>query len=815
MKKILLIDGNSIINRAFYGVRALSTADGRPTNAIYGTVTIIQRQLDRLSPDCAVAAFDLKEPTFRHKFDANYKANRHGMPDELAAQMDGAKEVLSAFGVTCVSKPGYEADDIIGTYARAGEAAGAEVYILTGDRDSLQLIDDRVSVLLASTGDTADTGRKEFYGKYGVQPEQYVFVKALMGDSSDNIPGVRGIGEKTAFSLIAEYGDLDRLYSALENGSAKLSPSVASKLADGKKSAYDSLFLATIDTSVPELPELTEYHGENREKLLELFTGFEFGSLIKRMGLDTEKTEPVAATEKAFDGSASSLLCDGGRFYWSDGKSAFIHPENEKPDVSKAKDLCVYDIKTLCHVLGDIYADDVMLMGYIASPGDNDYSVPRLASRVLGTILDGTPAQSALWLCRLRDALQKKLLDEGQYKLYHELELPLAKLLCGMEKRGFRVDMERLDEFSQKLDGMISDLQQRVFLRAGHEFNINSPKQLATVLFDEMGLPSPKKVSTAADVLAKLARFDPVVDDILEYRKAAKLKSTYCDGLRKVADENGIVRTSFNQTVTATGRLSSTEPNLQNIPVRTELGREMRKFFVPREKGRVLIDADYSQIELRILAAVAGDENMISAFKSGKDIHASTASQVFGVPLDSVTAEQRKRAKAVNFGIVYGIGDYSLSEDLHIPIKTAAEYIKSYLETYPAIEAYLKTAVENAYRDGYVTTLFGRRRYIPELKSQKKPERSFGERVAMNSPIQGTAADVIKLAMINVQKALDDEGLDAFLILQVHDELILDCAEKDAAAAADVLKREMENAVSLPVPLTVDIGVGECWYDCK
>ena len=815
MKKILLIDGNSIINRAFFGVRGLSTSDGRPTNAIYGMITIIQRQLDRLGPDCIVAAFDLKEPTFRHRFDPNYKANRHGMPDELAAQMDGAKEVLGAFGIDCVSKPGYEADDVIGTYARAGEAAGAMVYILTGDRDSLQLIDDDTKVLLATTGDTAETGREEFFARYGIQPENYVYVKALMGDSSDNIPGVRGIGEKTAFSLIAEYTDLDGLYSALENGKTKLTPSVTGKLAEGKKAAYDSLFLATIDTAVPDLPALSEYRGIDRGRLSELFTEFEFGSLIKKMGLDTVKTEAVEATIKEFDGTAVALLSEDGAFYWTDGENAFVQPEGKTPDVSSAGKLCAFDIKGLSRVLGEFDADDVMLMGYLASPGDNDYSVPRLAGRILGVALDGTPAQSVTWLCRLRDALTERLEAEGQYKLYRELELPLAKLLCGMEKHGFRVDMERLDEFSRKLDVMISGLQERVYTQAGREFNINSPKQLATVLFDEMGLPAPKKVSTAADVLAKLAKFDPIVDDILEYRKVTKLKSTYCDGLRKVADADGVVHTSFNQTVTATGRLSSTEPNLQNIPVRTELGREMRRFFVPGKKGRVLIDADYSQIELRILAAVAGDENMISAFKNGMDIHAATASQVFGVPIGEVTPEMRKRAKAVNFGIVYGIGEYSLSEDLHIPIKTAAEYIKNYLATYPAIEAYLKSAVDAAYEKGYVTTLFGRRRYIPELKSQKKPERSFGERVAMNSPIQGTAADIIKAAMINVQNALDAEELDAYLILQVHDELILDCAEKDASAAADVLKREMENAVDLPVPLTVDIGIGECWYDCK
>ena len=814
MKKILLIDGNSIINRAFFGVRVLTTSDGRPTNAIYGMITIIQRQLDRLSPDCIVAAFDLKEPTFRHRFDANYKANRHGMPDELAAQMDGAKEVLSAFGIKCVSKPGYEADDIIGTYARAGESAGAKVYILTGDRDSLQLIDDETTVLLASTGETADTGRAEFTAKYGIQPENYVYVKALMGDSSDNIPGVRGIGEKTAFSLIAEYGNLDGLYSALESGGAKLSASVTGKLTEGKKSAYDSLFLATIDTAVPDLPELAEYRGIDADRLYGLFRDFEFGSLIKRMGLDAERMPEVTASEKPIDGTAKAMLSDGA-LYWTDGVSAYIHPSDIAAVMPHTEGLCVYDIKRLCRLFGDIEADDVMLMGYIASPGEGDYSVSRLASETLGVPTDGSPARSVLLLPRLRDALAEKLEEQGQYKLYRDLESPLAKVLCGMEERGFRIDMQSLDAFSDKLDVMISDLQERVYMAAGHEFNINSPKQLAAVLFDELGLPAPKKVSTAADVLEKLKWLSPIVDDILEYRKVTKLKSTYCDGLRKVADKNGFVHTSFNQTVTATGRLSSTEPNLQNIPVRTELGREMRRFFIPREKGRVLIDADYSQIELRILAAIAGDENMIAAFAAGKDIHASTASQVFGVPIEEVTPEQRKRAKAVNFGIVYGIGEYSLSEDLHIPIKTAAEYIKSYLATYPAIEGYMKDIVASAYENGYVTTLFGRRRYIPELKSQKKPERSFGERVAMNSPIQGTAADIIKAAMINVQRALDDEKLDAFLILQVHDELIIDCASKDAAAAADILKREMEHAIDLPVPLTVDIGVGECWYDCK
>ncbi len=834
MKKALVIDGNSILNRAFYGIRPLSTKDGLFTNALYGFVNILLGQLDSVKPDYAAVAFDLPAPTFRHKAYAEYKAGRHKMPDELAMQLPYAHECARLLGFEVIEIEGYEADDILGSLAAAADD-DTHTYILTGDRDSLQLINDKTSVLLCTNADTLLFSRQQFFDKYGVMPEQYVDVKALMGDSSDNIPGVAGIGEKTAFKLISQFGTLDALYENLE--SAECGPSAKRKLAEGKDSAYNSRFLAKINTAVPLDGYDTAYEGFVKDELYSLFTKLEFGTFIKRLKLEesisenSEKSsgECINCDADALSALARVALCfkdnvlsvyDGENIYRYDGDISLLKDFFEDTD----RLFALSDLKAIRHYLKKFGIDfaspsqcahiyDVTLAAYVSDPSDNSYDIERLTLKYLGEST-GCECES---IFRLSEVLNAKLTEEKQDKLLCEIEIPLASILCDMEDAGFKVDTEGLKKFGEVLGDTAEKLSHEIYEECGEVFNINSPKQLGEVLFEKMMLPAPKKTktgySTAADVLNSLKPYYPIVEKILEYRHVVKLKSTYADGLTAVADEKGRVHTTFNQTVTATGRLSSTEPNLQNIPIRTPLGREFRRYFVAENSDYVLIDADYSQIELRLLACVSGDETMIDAFLSGVDIHTSTASQVFGVPKEEVTSELRKRAKAVNFGIVYGIGDFSLANDIGVSRREAGQYIESYLAKYPLVESYLDDIKRFARENGYVTTLFGRRRYIPELHSPKATLRAFGERVAMNSPIQGSAADIIKLAMINVRRALDESGLDARLIMQVHDELIVEASRDSAEKAAEILKREMENAVSLAVPMSVDLNIGDSWFN--
>ena len=872
--KVLLVDGNSILNRAFYGIRPLTTGKGLPVNALYGTLNILQRQLEELKPDYAAVAFDVSKHTFRHERYSDYKAGRKSMPEELATQLPLAKELVRALGFHVLEKQEYEADDLLGTFAKKAEESGYNAYVFTGDRDSLQLISDLTTVVLATNKDNIHFDRKVFVENYGVQPEQFVYVKALMGDSSDNIPGVPGIGEKTALKLISQFGSLDALYADIP--SADVGKSAKEKLENGRESAYTSLWLATIDRNVPTetTVEDIKYNGWNRRELYRLLTEFEFVSSLKKMGLSSEEfsgdggaeetvktaaptaetagitasntvvpeiniTETVEITDLAAlrfrDGSTVAFtiedgiayLCDGERIYKltaiDDGQKAEIYrvlAEKQVPLALCDSKTALTEAATVCG--GDValnIKDDLMLGGYVINPASHSYDLDALCTVYLSESKSSSPADTTVQMLRITTSIREKLAEIGQVKLYEDIEIPLAAVLSDMEREGFKVDTAGLKNFGDALNLLAEDYAQRIYMAAGHEFNINSPKQLGEVLFGELGLPSGKKTqtgySTSADILEKLRGDYPIVDDILEYRSVTKLRSTYAVGLCEAADEGGRVHSTFNQTVTVTGRLSSTEPNLQNIPIRTEMGREMRRFFIPENGDRVLIDADYSQIELRLLAHIAGDQTMINGFKSGEDIHRITASQVFGVPMDRVTSELRKRAKAVNFGIVYGIGGYSLAMDIGVSKKEADQYIKSYFEKYPAISTYLTDIVDQAKKDGYVETVFGRRRYIPELTSSKAMLRAFGERVAMNSPIQGSSADIIKMAMVAVSKRLKEENLDAKLILQVHDELIIESDRSCADRAAEILKDTMENVVSLSVPLTVESSIGNSWFECK
>ena len=844
MKKLLAIDGNSIINRAFYGIRPLTNREGIHTNAIYGMINIIMKQVERLTPDYLAVAFDVKAPTFRHEFYGEYKAGRHATPPEHLEQIPYAKDCLCALGFNVLELAGYEADDILGTLAKLAEKEDCEAYVLTGDRDSLQLITDKTTVLLATNTDTVTMNTDAFVEKYGVLPSQFVDVKALMGDSSDNIPGVPGIGEKTALKLISEYGTLEKLYEAVPSN--PFTPSNNKKLNEGKDSAFMSQRLARIFCDVPVIEKLDEVATRemNRKDAYELFAKLEFSAFIKRFGLDSasqdenaqvilkretmetcavdskELLEKLSATEEIsfLVKDIAMEFCDGEKLYAYSGDVSDIAAifSDEKKKV-----IC-YDVKSLYKMFDSMDVNftncyhDIMLGAYVLNPAEGSFELGRLCA-LYAENPDSEQSAGDIW--KAFKTIEAKISENKQENLLYNIEMPLAKVLFEMEKAGFCVSVEGLINYGKKLEELENELKERIYFHAGCEFNINSPKQLGEVLFEKMMLPAGKKTksgySTNAEVLEKLKPYHPIIEDILDYRQVAKLKGTYADGLVKVAGEDGKIHTNFKQTGTATGRLSSTEPNLQNIPIKTELGREFRRYFVPKSEDYLLIDADYSQIELRLLADISGDGHMIDAFKSGEDIHTSTASKVFGVEPDDVTAELRKRAKAVNFGIVYGIGDFSLSQDLKITRNQAREYIYSYLETYAGVDAYLKNIVISAYDCGYVTTAFGRRRYIPELEGRNKMLQKFGERVAMNSPIQGTAADIIKIAMINVDKRLRESKIDAALILQVHDELLVEAHRDCAEEALEILRDEMENAVILSVPLEVEVGVGDNWYDCK
>ena len=856
MKKLLVVDGNSILNRAFYGVKLLSNKNGLYTNAIFGMINILMKQVEAIKPDYAAVAFDLKAPTFRHKMYDAYKAGRHAMPDELRDQFPYAKRVLQEMGFTVLEKEGYEADDILGTLASQAEKRDVEAYILTGDRDSLQLISDTTYVMLATNHDTIKMDRAAFFEKYGVQPEQFVDVKALMGDSSDNIPGVAGVGEKTALKLISDFGNLDSIYESLP--SDKIGKSVNAKLEASKDNAFLSRTLAQICTSVPLENSFEDFaYTGFGDGAYDLFAELEFMGFIKKYNLvknnkiiskkseeneeqlgffseniadDKNEKEPIFVKiddllELDVD-TPIALSFEGGNLYVANEKELLVFDggiENVREFLcDERRKFVLYDCKGVYHALANIgfrnCCFDIMLAAYTLNAGEGSFDLSRLAMANIGAILDeNTPAAPTIYDVYI--ILKKKIEDNHFENLFYNIEMPLSTVLFEMESEGFKIDRDGLSNYGIQLDFTIEELARRIYAYAGKEFNINSPKQLGEILFEHLMLPHGKKTktgySTNAEVLDKLRAYHPIIQDILDYRQVVKLKGTYVDGFIKLLSDENKIHTTFKQTGTATGRLSSAEPNLQNIPIRTTLGRELRHYFIPKSSEYVLVDADYSQIELRLLAAISGDENMIGAFLSGVDIHTSTAANVFHVPQEMVTSELRKRAKAVNFGIVYGIGEFSLSDDLHISMKEAKEYIESYKASYPLVDKYLKDIVNEGYANGFVSTLYGRRRYIPELSGQNKMLKKFGERVAMNSPIQGTAADIIKVAMINVNNRLKKEGIDAHLILQVHDELVIEAHKSCIDQASTILREEMENAIMLPVPLSVELTVGETWYDNK
>ena len=829
MNRFIIFDGNSIINRAFYGVRPLSTKDGFPTNALFGFVNILRKNLSDGVFTHAAIAYDLPEKTFRHKECDSYKATRKGMPEDLARQLPYSKKIAAAMGLAVIECPGFEADDILGTLSRLAERENAECVLVTGDRDSYQLVSPLTTVRLAANNETRIMTPQAIKDLYGVEPLQLIDVKSIMGDASDNIKGVPGIGEKGALSLIAQYGSLDGVYEHLD----EIKGAARAKLESGKESAYESRFLARIVTDAPISSDADDYLLRERDDnaLYDIFTELEFSNLITGMSL--KKSAVSAAECECTAVSAKSLLSlaeekiyadidgetlyvlSGGKLYSSPlcKESAALFGAGRHAVFWSAKEIIRLFLKNGWDI--DCAFDDISLMAYIVSPAENGLTPEKAVLNYLGINEYGS-------LCALLPRLESELLplleSMNGMPLYRDIELPLAKMLARTEHYGFGVDTAGLKDYGKTLEKQMKDAEQAIYSAVGHEFNINSPKQLGAVLFEELGLPHYKKTqsgySTSAEVLEMLSPYHIVPDLVLLYRKKAKLKSTYCDGLLAAVSQDGRVHTTFRQTLTKTGRLSSIEPNLQNIPVRTPEGRELRKFFIAKE-GSVLIDADYSQIELRVMAHVSGDAAMINAFREGKDIHTSTAAKVFRVAEDKVTSEQRKQAKAVNFGIIYGISDYSLGQDIGMTKKQAGEYIKNYLDTYPDIRDYLERVKAQAKADGYVTTMFGRRRYIPELKSSKKTLVAFGERVAMNTPIQGSAADIIKIAMIKAERALDEAKLDARIIMQVHDELIVECSEKDAPRAQAMLKECMETAVRLDVPLIADAGSGKTWYDAK
>lgn len=841
--KLLAIDGNSIMNRAFYGIKALSNKKGTFTNALTGFMNIYLKTAGDISPDCCAVAFDLKEPTFRHKASAAYKANRHGMPDELAMQMPLIKNILRDMGISVIECPGFEADDILGTLAAScGENDSA--YILTGDRDSLQLITDNVTVLLHTTKELIRCTPEKFGEMYnGLEPKQLIDLKGLMGDSSDNISGVKGIGEKTALALISEYGSVEGLYEKLGKGEVTATKSVIAKLEAGAQDAKDSKWLATIVTDAPISRNIADYSYKEKDEaaLSQLLTKLEMTKLMEKLNIKPSAEAPSEAEklpETEYTLSEMSVNDISGSF-------AFIFVTGEKPKlyVSYNEKLCCFeDEKDICSLLSSGFekqtfgakpayryclehgtelknvVSDGDIAGYLLNASASEYTINGLCA------LYGCPSYEKLGeyadiaaLSGLCTRLDKEISDLGMEKLYTETELPLTEVLASMEFYGVKADTDGIREFGNTLCGEIEGLEQQIYFRAGKQFNIASPKQLGAVLFEDLGLPSGKKTktgySTNADVLENLRDKDPIIDMIIMYRQYTKLQSTYVEGLLKAVSADGRIHSVFKQTETRTGRISSTEPNLQNIPVRTELGRNMRKFFVS-EKGRTLIDADYSQIELRILAHLSGDKNMQESFISGKDIHTSTAAQVFGMPEDMVTPEMRRAAKAVNFGIVYGISAFSLAKDIDVSVAKADRYIKSYLSNFPKVKEFMDKAVADAESKGYSETIFGRRRYIPELAAKNKNIQSFGKRAAMNAPVQGAAADIIKIAMVKVFRRLRDEKLDAHLILQIHDELIIEASEKDSARAAQVLGEEMRNAVKLDIPLTADVEMGKSWFEC-
>ena len=877
-EKILLIDGHSILNRAFYGLPDLTNSEGQHTGAVYGFLNIMFRILEEEKPDYLTVAFDLHEPTFRHKIFDAYKGTRKGMPSELVEQVPLMREMLTAMGVKTVSMGGYEADDLLGTLARRSEAQGMDVTILSGDRDLLQLATEKVLIRLPKTsrGKTTieDFHTKEVIEKYQVTPPQIIELKALMGDSSDNIPGIPGVGEKTATKLIVQYGSIENAHDHLE----EVKPNKAREsLRDHYDMAVLSKTLATINTESP-----LEYSYEEARlgnlytpEAYELCRRLEFKNLLGRF--DTEAAPEstmeqsfftcadLGGAEKLFAKAAEkteigiSLIADREQIYGlgvalekdeiyylpAEGLMTGDYLCGKLSDLGNYVRISAMDIKALLKHTDLKDTSQVFDMGigaYLLNPLKSSYTYEDIAREYLNGISlpsreellgkmtfakawEASSEKLGIFACyeaftalAAREPVQDALQESGMWKVYTEIELPLVFTLDSMEKWGIRVKGEELKAYGERLSIRIQELEHLIYEKAGEEFNINSPKQLGVILFEKMGIPGGRKTktgySTAADILEKLAPEQPIVSDILEYRQLTKLKSTYADGLGAVIEEDGRIHSTFNQTITATGRISSTEPNLQNIPVRMELGRLIRKVFVP-EEGYVFLDADYSQIELRVLAHMSGDEKLIQAYREAQDIHRLTASQVFHIPFDQVTDLQRRNAKAVNFGIVYGISSFGLSQDLSITRKEAADYIEKYFESYPRIKGFLDGMVEEGREKGYVSTMFGRRRPVPELKSGNFMQRSFGERVAMNSPIQGTAADIIKIAMNRVHERLNREGLQSRLVLQVHDELLIETKKEEIPEVSRILQEEMKGAAQLAVELEVDMHQGESWYEAK
>ena len=847
--KLMILDGNSIINRAFYGIRMLNAPDGTPTNAVYGFLSTFRRVFDLAQPQAVCVAFDVHAPTFRHEQYALYKAQRKPMPEELAVQMPLLKQTLDYMGVRRLELAGWEADDLLGTVARRCEAAGWTCDVVTGDKDSLQLITDSTHVFNVKTRmgqtDTIEYTPERFREEYGFDPIRMIDLKALMGDSSDNIPGVPGIGEKTAKDLLVRFGTVADIYRDLD--ALDIKPGVRKKLTEGRESAQLSFDLATIRTDAPIdfVLESAVWDHDYQPELYDWFRRLNFTSLSEKWGLqpadgvsapssalptvDVADSAALRALEQAVtaapyvavlapDGLDTLTLCDGKACYalsWAqlgDGYNAFLRLLFSAR-VRKAG----HNIKDLMRALldeglpTDGFVFDTALAAYLLDATAGSYDLPRLAQTYLGEEL---PAVQTVWA--LQPVLHEKMDAQSMLPLYTDVELPLCPVLARMEQAGFLVDRKALYDFGERLTSSIEQLQQSIWALAGEPFNIQSPKQLGNVLFERLMLPAGKKTktgwSTNAAVLDKLRGKHPIIEQILDYRTLTKLKSTYADGLLKEISADGRIHTNFQMTVTATGRLSSTEPNLQNIPVRRELGAQIRNMFVA-SPGKVLVDADYSQIELRLLAHIANDETMIAAFRSGEDIHAVTASQVFGVPLAEVTPLQRSHAKAVNFGIVYGISAFSLAQDIGVFQNEAKAYMDSYFAKYHGVRAYMTRVVEQAKADGYVTTLFGRRRDLPELKSSNFNLRSFGERVALNMPIQGTAADIIKAAMVRVDARMRAEHLQARLLLQVHDELIVECPAEEAETVKAILVDEMEHVVDYRVPLLVDAKIGASWAE--
>ncbi|NLK21675.1 MAG: DNA polymerase I [Epulopiscium sp.] len=891
MKKIMLIDGNSIINRAFYGIPLLTNSQGVYTNGVFGFLNILFKLLDEDKPEYIAVAFDLKAPTFRHKVFKEYKGNRKGMPEELRPQIQLLKDILDAMDITRLEKEGYEADDILGTVAKKAEASGMQPIVISGDRDLLQLATDIIKIRIPKTKrggtEVEDYFAKDLIGKIGVTPLEYIDVKALMGDSSDNIPGVPGIGEKTALKVIQEYHSIENAISHVE----EIKPNRASKnLKTYEEQARKSKFLATICTEVPVEIEWERLKIKSfiNSKTYELFRQLEFKSLLDKLNFSKEpdnsfenknvvnREYKAIKSKKGFEDFIEKVLGlkKTSFIIFSDKDKvlgiSFCHEKCEGIWVEPSKDLSMEDIMKISkplfesnnigkiahqakqdmHILKrfDIILNnlvfDTMVAGYVLNPTRETYAYDDLAQEFLGEVIPSEEevlgkgkskksimdleedvrtqftANQAYIIFNSEEKMKDKLKENNQEMLYYEVEHPLIEVLFKMEDQGFKVDINKLKEYTYELEGKISILTEEIYELAGEEFNINSPKQLGIILFEKLKLPVEKKTktgySTAAEVLDKLKNKHTIVEKILEYRQLVKLKTTYGDGLFAVVNkETNKIHSTFNQTITATGRISSTEPNLQNIPIKLDMGRKIRRVFIPSNEEYLLLDADYSQIELRVLGHIAKDETLINAFRTGEDIHRITASQVFKVPFDEVTQRQRNDAKAVNFGIVYGIGAFSLSQDLNISRKEAEKYIEGYFEKYPNVRKYMDATINETRKLGYVSTLFGRRREVADINSKNFMRRSFGERVAMNTPIQGTAADIIKIAMIKVFNRLKERKLKSRLILQVHDELIIEVHKDEIEEVKEILRHEMEYAVELDVPLEIDMHLGKSWFETK